>query len=645
VVLTQCDDDTDGFSAFNLNEANNSISTNAANETFTFYLSPASAYLGDETSSDFIQNPTTYINQNVSTGIVWARVLSEFGCVSVSEVQLQVSTTNIPSTYQREFSVCDDFLDINGVDNDDNDDADGVSTFDFSSVTAEILAFIPLGQNPLPPRYYRNEADALAEENEILDISNYRNIGYPGSQRIYVRVDSALLNDCLGLGAHITLNVETVPIANSINIDRQCDDNYDGLYAFDTSQIEPILLNGQSLTDVTVTYIDENDNPLPSPLPNPFVTGSQTITIRVTNNVTADPNGACYDETTLEFIVDQLPIANAVEIPEVCDDDDQSDGTYSFNTSTIENEILSGQTGFEVYYFDSAGVELSSPLPNPFVTQSQTITAMVVNPLNENCFDIAELDFVVHTLPDFSIESTQIVCSSDPTFTVVLDPEESYSEQYAYEWLFEDGTILSNASTLSVSTPGTYTITLTKTDGSNCSRSRDVYVNASELATITQDDIIVHDISNNNTITIISENNNLGLGDYEFVLNNEYGIYQDEPYFEKVPAGIHTLYVRDKKGCGTTSIEISVVGHPKFFTPNGDGFNDTWQLKGVNDQFQSNSIIYVFNRYGKLLKQLSPSSMGWDGTFNGNRMPSDDYWFSVRLEDGRTYKGHFTLKR
>lgn len=646
VVLIQCDDDTDGFSAFNLDEANNSISANAANETFTFYLTQASAYLGDEASVDFIQDPTVFINQNVSSGVVWARVQSNFGCVSVSEVQLQVSTTAIPSTYQRVFNVCDDFLDINGVDNANNDDADGVSTFDFSSVTAEILAFIPPGQNPLPPRYYRNEADALAEENEILDISNYRNIGYPGTQQIFVRVDSAILNDCLGLGAHITLNVETVPIAHPVTIDRQCDDDYDGLFPFDTSQIETTILNGQSLADVTVAYFDENNSPLPSPLPNPFLTGDQIITVRVTNNVTGDPNGPCFDETTLEFIVDDVPIAYNVTIPAACDDDeDETDGLYRFDTSTIQADILQGQTGFEVRYFTSLGTALSSPLPNPFITPTQTITAMVVNPENEDCFDITEIDFVVHRMPDFSIKTPQIVCSSDPTFTVTLDPLELDQNQYTYEWIYEDGAFLSSDPTLTVSTPGTYTITLTKTDGSNCSRSRDVFVNASELATITQEDVIIQDISNNNTITINVDNNNLGLGDYEFALNDEFGIYQDEPYFENVPAGIHTLYVRDKKGCGTSSIIISVIGHPKFFTPNGDGYNDTWQIKGINDQFQPNSIIYVFDRYGKLLKQLPATSIGWDGTFNGYLMPSDDYWFSVRLEDGRIFKGHFALKR
>lgn len=92
-------------------------------------------------------------------------------------------------------------------------------------------------------------------------------------------------------------------------------------------------------------------------------------------------------------------------------------------------------------------------------------------------------------------------------------------------------------------------------------------------------------------------------------------------------------------------IEISIIGYPKFFTPNGDGTNDFWQIQGISSQFQPNSSIYIFDRYGKLLKQLPPLGSGWNGTFNGHLLPNDDYWFKVLLQDGRTFMGHFTLKR
>jgi gliding motility-associated-like protein len=240
------------------------------------------------------------------------------------------------------------------------------------------------------------------------------------------------------------------------------------------------------------------------------------------------------------------------------------------------------------------------------------------------------------------------VCSSDPTFTVVLDPlEVNQAESFNYSWIL-NGTEISKNPTLVVSAPGTYTVTLTKTDGTGCSRSKDVFVNASELANITPDDVSIEDISDNNSVTIKNPMG-LGLGNYWFSLESTDGQilypYQNEPVFNNVRAGFYTLYVEDKDGCGTASLPISVIGYPRFFTPNNDGYNDFWQIQGVNAFFQVNSSIQIFDRYGKLLKQLNPASPGWDGTFNGSMLATDDYWFKVLLEDGKTFMGHFTLKR
>ncbi|WP_394908110.1 T9SS type B sorting domain-containing protein, partial [uncultured Mesonia sp.] len=79
-------------------------------------------------------------------------------------------------------------------------------------------------------------------------------------------------------------------------------------------------------------------------------------------------------------------------------------------------------------------------------------------------------------------------------------------------------------------------------------------------------------------------------------------------------------YGRDKNGCGTTVREIAFIDYPKFFTPNEDGYNDTWNIIGLGEA-NIGAKIFIFDRYGKLLKQLSPSGPGWDGTFNGKPMP------------------------
>ncbi len=141
----------------------------------------------------------------------------------------------------------------------------------------------------------------------------------------------------------------------------------------------------------------------------------------------------------------------------------------------------------------------------------------------------------------------------------------------------------------------------------------------------------------------------LGDGDYEYAING--GEFQDDPVFLDVPPGINTVIINDKNGCGTTEpIEFLVVGFPKFFTPNGDGVHDNWNVLGV--ETLTNPSIFIFDRYGKLLKQLDVNSLGWDGTFNGRELPSSDYWFRLDYERddqgvlvARSVRRHFSLVR
>lgn len=138
-------------------------------------------------------------------------------------------------------------------------------------------------------------------------------------------------------------------------------------------------------------------------------------------------------------------------------------------------------------------------------------------------------------------------------------------------------------------------------------------------------------------------------GDYEYAING--GEFQDDPVFLDVPPGVNTVIINDKNGCGTTEpIEFLVIGYPKFFTPNGDGIHDNWNVLGI--ETLENPGIYIFDRYGKLLKQLDETTFGWDGTFNGRPLPSSDYWFRLdydRDDQGvivaRTVRRHFSLVR
>lgn len=641
VMIIQCDDDLDAVSSFNLTVKNDVISSNSANETFTYYATLAGANTANP--AQLIATPLAFVNTTPGTMPVWARVVNKNGCFRIAQITLKVLATQIPNTFKKTFNECDDFLDINGANNATNNKRDGVSYFNFSSVTNDIKALLPAGNYTIT--YYRNEADALAELNVITDISNYRNIGYPNTQNIWGRVDSDIDNACYGLGPYVDLKVETLPFANPVTIPRQCDDNQDGIFIFNTSNLQSTLLNGQ--TNVTVTYFDAANMPLPSPFPATFTTKSQTIKAVVTNNW----GGKCFDETTIQFIVDDLPEAFSVpaSLTTTCDDELDplvQDGKFAFDTSTFEATILNGQTGMTVKYFDKNGNPLPSPLSNPFTTKTQDVKVIVENPINTSCTTSVIIPFVVNPLPKINLNSDgsedELVCSNDPTFYVQLDAgiqDGSSTNNYTYIWS-KDGTILSGETNyiLDVNAEGIYDVEVTNASG--CSRIRDIKVTASDIAHIKSIDIV--DMTDINTVTV----NVTGSGDYEYSLDEPSGSFQDSNFFNYVPAGIHDVYINDKNGCRpVTKTTIAVVGVPKFFTPNSDGYNDYWNVKGVNANFNANSIIYIFDRYGKLLKQIIPSNEGWDGTFNGTSLPSDDYWYTIRLEDGREAKGHFSLKR
>ncbi|MFK5974332.1 MAG: T9SS type B sorting domain-containing protein [Flavobacteriaceae bacterium] len=140
-----------------------------------------------------------------------------------------------------------------------------------------------------------------------------------------------------------------------------------------------------------------------------------------------------------------------------------------------------------------------------------------------------------------------------------------------------------------------------------------------------------------------------GNSGYEYAING--GEFQDDPIFGDIPPGVNSVIINDKNGCGITEpIDFLVVGYPKFFTPNSDGFNDYWNILGIGTL--TNPLVFVFDRYGKLLKQLNANTVGWDGTFNGRPMPSSDYWFRFEYAEqedailiAKIRKTHFTLKR
>jgi gliding motility-associated-like protein len=145
-----------------------------------------------------------------------------------------------------------------------------------------------------------------------------------------------------------------------------------------------------------------------------------------------------------------------------------------------------------------------------------------------------------------------------------------------------------------------------------------------------------------------------GNGTYEYRLDE--GPWQSDNVFTNVSSGTHVVTVRDITAinpCDDLIISgVSIVNYPKYFTPNGDGYHDYWNITGLDTQENADATIYIFDRYGKLVKQISPQGEGWDGTYNGRPLPGDDYWFSITYKETidntavqKEFRAHFALKR
>ena len=190
------------------------------------------------------------------------------------------------------------------------------------------------------------------------------------------------------------------------------------------------------------------------------------------------------------------------------------------------------------------------------------------------------------------------------------------------------------ANSIKVTAGGNYSVTVK--DQNTCEATKNFKVLISGIPTITS--VEINDFQDNNNTILI---NVTGLGDYEFSLDGIH--FQDSSYFTGVLSGEYTVWAKDKNGCGSASKKVYVLNYPKYFTPNGDGYNDFWTIENIS--VFPGSKIYILDRYGKFIYQFKGGEKGWDGKYDSINLPADDYWFTITLNKDKTIKGHFALKR
>ena len=489
--------------------------------------------------------------------------------------------------------------------------------------TLDLDAFNP---NANTYKWFKDGIELITETNAIYTVTEN------GNYNVEVTLD----DDCISYG-NIIIEYATNPIVFNTSLS-ECDNNQDLITSFNLLDATQEITNNDNTLQISGFYLSSADaetdnNNIPNPENYQNITQNQILFARVENNF------SCVSVAQIQLFASYNPID--LDVFTTCEDD-TFDGISTFNLNELQTAIeaqLFIQNPTFVFYETLNDVSNDITISGNYTnTNPDNQTIYVKITANGQCYSLTTVDLQVLSRPmleaDITIDNPIYYCLNNFPETITLYGGVLNDSSSNYYYLWNTG---ATTSFIEINEPGTYDVTVTHPNG--CSSSRSIVVVSSNIATI--ENVIVEDLSNNNNVTIITS----GEGDYEYALNDSNGPYQDSNYFENVPSGFHTVYVRDKIGCGIVEQVLSVRGFPKYFTPNADDIHDTWHVNGINNVFHQGTIVQIFNRYGKHITTLNNYAVGWDGTLNGSALASDDYWFVATFSNGKVYKGHFSLRR
>ena len=492
---------------------------------------------------------------------------------------------------------------------------DGLTVFNIEDFEVEIF---DVQQNFLVASYFDSLEALEIGAPEIQDVTAFQTTSNP--QIIYIKVLNTA-TQCF-TSAPLTLTSILPPAINPISEFEIC---HTDTNTFDLSEINSLLTT--ETQNITIRYFETLTN-AENELDSITILNYQSITtplfVRIQNIVTN-----CFHIHNFNFIANPLPIAN--QPPDLEDCDDNLDGELKFDITPQTALILGNQnpSNFTVSYYENMRDTESgnSPLElTPTVVYTKSIVAKIVNNTTQ-CVNYTSFNLIVNPLPIVDIPK-QLICLDNLPHYVSAD---TFNNGDTYLWSTGQTT-----NKISIDTTGTYSVTVTSPKGCITSSSFEASVSGAAEIEFTE----VLNFTDPNSITVMVK----GMGNYQYKLDNR--PLQTSNFFDYVTLGYHTVTVLDLNGCSETTKEVLVINAQKFFTPNNDTYFDTWNIIGI--ETLPGSVIYIFDRYGKLLVNLNHDSGGWDGTYRGYEMPSNDYWFLAKIKtpsEEFEYKGHFALKR
>ncbi|WP_286706551.1 T9SS type B sorting domain-containing protein, partial [Flavobacterium sp. 38-13] len=343
------------------------------------------------------------------------------------------------------------------------------------------------------------------------------------------------------------------------------------------------------------------------------------------NYVFTPTAGQCATSTTLAVTINSLALPAIGGPNAVC-----LSNTIQLTHPTPGGTWTSGNTNIAT--IDAAGN----------VTGVNAGTVIIIYTVNNGSCTSSVRTTVTVAAPPKPILKEGYICLDNQTGNYISTVNlhcQVPNANHSFVWT-RNNTILPTTTNMHIATePGTYEVIVTNlTTGCTATATTTVGTSSIAIAEAT----VGRDFNKSQTITV---NVTGGSGQYEFQLNG--GAPQTSNQFTNIYEGEYEITVRDTQGCGLITLTVYALNYPYYFTPNADGYNDTWNIDGLANQPEAQ--IFIFDRYGKLIKQIFPSSAGWDGTYNGHPLPATDYWFKLlyKSRDGvnKEFKAHFALKR
>lgn len=315
-------------------------------------------------------------------------------------------------------------------------------------------------------------------------------------------------------------------------------------------------------------------------------------------------------------------------------DDFPLDGKASISLDEMKVNLLEqlpDDASIDIFGTEQDALQNTNALNGTYQTAENSDELFLRISKNGNCYGLTILKIAISEGIQLGDHEKRYACPGNPVISISSGIISSNTGEFTYTWFLNGNLLEDTSETITTSEFGNYRVEVVNKNG--CSGSREIEVVPSEIPQI-------------NDVQIESENQLYrvevsvsGSGNFKYALDST-NDFRNEPVFSGVRPGIHTIYVQDKNACGTVSREISIFGYDHYFTPNGDGIHDNWNMYGISGDYK----ILIFDRYGKLIQQLNRGNSTWNGKFNGSALPSDDYWFKLILGD-EIITGHFSLIR